>query len=186
MSQSPMSEMAPMNSMNNGMHRQMQENYQYMNNSSLPAHLRQDYSHQLPSQNGQMPPQGGNWQQQMSTRPTSHPQGYGPPQILEPPANQSANGSSQNSPHMSNAGWGSPSSQNHGHGMSSQIGSGMPSPGPNGYMYPDPEYGQHQAMGAGMYYPNSNIRRPQSTEPDGQGYDVKPRINELWQGTQQQ
>lgn len=181
MSMSPNSDMAPLNQLNHGMQRQMQE-YPYMNHSSLPAHLRNDYAHHVPSQNAPMPPNQQAYmaqQQQQAPRPTSHPTGYGPPQILEPPANlQSATGSAGGSPHMSNAGWGSPS---HGNSMTTGgngMGNNMPSPGQNGYMYPDPEYGN---VGH-MYYPNSNLRRPQSTEPDQ--YESKPRINELWQAAQ--
>ena len=175
-SMSPNSDMAPLNNMQHNMQRQMQEPYlPYMNNSSLPAHLRNEYAqHHVPSQNAPMQPNQqaymGHQQSQQAPRPTSHPQGYGPPQILEPPANpQSAGGSTGGSPHMSNAGWGSPS-----------HGNNMPSPNSqaNGYMYPDPEYGN---VGH-MYYPNSNLRRPQSTEPDQ--YESKPRLNELWQAAQ--
>ena len=85
---------------------------------------------------------------------TSHPTGYGPPQVLEPPTtthsgqSTSANGS----PHMAAMGWQSPSHQP------------MASPGPaEGYVYPEPQYGGAQAN---MYYSNPNIRRPNSTEPD--------------------
>jgi hypothetical protein len=107
-------------------------------------------------------------------RPTSHPIGYGPPSILEPPANmeQRQPGSASGSPHMSSVGWQSPSHN-------------MPSPSQsNGYVYPDPDPYGSAAIGQHMYYPNSNIRRPQSTEPDA--YDVKPRIigNEMWQAAQ--
>jgi hypothetical protein len=100
-------------------------------------------------------------------RPTSHPTGYGPPNILEPPANmeQRQPGSANGSPHMTNMGWQSPSQ--------------MASPSHNNnYVYPDPDpYGSGAAMGQ-MYYPNSNMRRPQSTEPEQ--YDMKPRMNEMW------
>lgn len=53
----------------------------------------------------------------------------------------------------------------------------MASPGhTDSYVYPEP-YG----IGAPhLYYPNSNIRRAQSTEPDS--YDAKPRLmnGEIW------
>lgn len=90
---------------------------------------------------------------------TSHPTGYGPPQPLEPPANNDhrSNGSVGGSPHLTGIGWGSPSNPN------------LPSPSAiDAYSYPDPTYG-----GAPLYYPGSNIRRPQSTEPDQ--YETKPR-----------
>jgi hypothetical protein len=110
-------------------------------------------------------------------RPTSHPTGYGPPQTLEPPMNNDPRqpGSANGSPHMSSVGWQSPSHS-------------MPSPSSNGFVYPDPDpYNPHaHAMAQQMYYPNSNIRvpgRPNSQEPDG-GYDVKPRMNEMWAAAQ--
>jgi hypothetical protein len=153
-SASPNSELAPMNHMQ----RHPQE-FQYMNTSSLPGHLRGEY----PIQN-QPPPTTAPFANNM--RPTSHPTGYGPPPVLEPPANleQRQGGSAGNSPHMSNAGWASPS-QN------------MPSPSQSNYVYPDPDPYNQAQMGQ-MYYGTSNVRRPQSTEPDG--YDVKPRMNEMW------
>lgn len=160
MSASPNSELAPMNSM----HRH--PDYQYMNNSSLPGHLRGEYH--IPNQ---PPPTAASFSNGM--RPTSHPTGYGPPSILEPPANmeQRQPGSAGGSPHMSSVGWQSPSNN-------------MASPSQsNGYVYPDPDpYGS--AVVGHMYYPNSNIRRPQSTEPDG--YDIKPRMNNegMWTAAQ--
>lgn len=162
LSMSPNAELAPMN----GMQRHMNE-YPYMNNSSLPVHLRNDYAHHIPSQNAPLPQKQSQYSN--GQRPTSHPTGYGPPQILEPPANPQSTGSAGGSPHMSNAGWHSPSH--------------MPSPTSqnNGYVYPDPDpYGSGN-MGH-MYYPNSNIRRPQSTEPDN--YETKPRLTELWTAAQ--
>ena len=48
----------------------------------------------------------------------------------------------------------------------------MPSPGPmDTYSYPDPTYGGAHPL----YYPGSNIRRPQSTEPED--YGLRPRGN---------
>ena len=161
LSASPNSELAPMN----GMHRH--PDYPYMNNSSLPVHLRGDYHIQ---NQHQPPPTTAAYSNGMS-RPTSHPAGYGPPPpILEPPANPQQSGSANGSPHMSSVGWQSPSH--------------MPSPTShsNGYIYPDPDpYGSQPGMGQ-MYYPNSSMRRPQSTEPDN--YDTKPRMNELWAAAQ--
>lgn len=141
--------------------------YQYMNNSSIPVHLRGDY-HLQPQQ--QM---ASSTAYTTNMRPTSHPNAYGPPPILEPPANLpagSGSGSVAGSPHMGSVGWHSPS---HAPSPNSQH---------NAYVYPDPDpYGNQAAIGH-MYYPNSNIRRPQSTEPEG--YDPKPRMNEMWAGAQ--
>lgn len=159
---SPNSELAPMN----GMHRH--PDYQYMNNSSIPVHLRGEY-HMQPQNQHQQPPPQANYPNGIS-RPTSHPVGYGPPPILEPPTDRPLPSSASGSPHMSSVGWHSPQH--------------MPSPGPhsNGYIYPDPDpYGSQSAM-SHMYYPNSSMRRPQSTEPDQ--YDSKPRMNELWAAAQ--
>jgi hypothetical protein len=64
---------------------------------------------------------------------------------------------------MSNNGWQSPS-QN------------------EGYIYPDP-YGSAAAaaaVGSHLYYPSSNIRRPQSTEPPVEMYETKPRLSDVW------
>ncbi len=160
MSASPNSELAPMN----GMPRQPE--YGYMNNSPLPGHLRPEYN-----MSNQQPQTTAVYQSGM--RPTSHPTGYGPPSILEPPANMERQpGSANGSPHMSAVGWQSPSHN-------------MPSPSQsNAYVYPDPDpYGASAAIGPHLYYQNSNMRRPQSTEPDG-GYEVKPRPNDLWQAAQ--
>ncbi|TVY22864.1 Zinc finger protein with KRAB and SCAN domains [Lachnellula hyalina] len=157
---SPNSELAPMNHMP----RHPAEYHQYMNNSSLPGHLRGEYS--IPHQ---PPPSTASYSNGM--RPTSHPTGYGPPTILEPPTSgeQRQQGSVGGSPHMSNAGWASPSHN-------------MPSPSHSNYMYPDPDtYGSPAPMGQ-MFYPSSNVRRPQSTEPDA--YDIKPRMNEMWTAAQ--
>ena len=54
----------------------------------------------------------------------------------------------------------------------------MPSPGiADGYSYPEPSYAN---MPQSLYYPNSNIRRPQSTEPEA--YETRPRLaQEMWQ-----
>lgn len=156
---SPNSELAPVNNM----HRHPGD-YGFMNNSPLPGHLRSEYHSGNPT-----PPSTTSFSNGM--RPTSHPTGYGPPSVLEPPSGmeQRPSGSASGSPHMSSVGWQSPSAHS------------MPSPSQaNGYVYPDPDpYGPGNGQ---MFYPNSNIRRPQSTEPDG--YEMKPRINELWQAAQ--
>jgi len=159
LSPSPHSELAPMNGMRHP------GDYPYMNNSSLPGHLRGDYH--APNQ---PPPTTVSYSNGM--RPTSHPVTYGPPSTLEPPANmeQRQPGSVTGSPHMGSVGWQSPSHNN------------MPSPShSNGFTYPDPD-----PFGGNFHYPNpnsSNIRRPQSTEPNE--YDIKPRMgNEMWTAAQ--
>ncbi|CAL3969157.1 unnamed protein product [Diplocarpon coronariae] len=157
LSASPNSELAPLNNM----HRHPGE-YQYMNHSHLPTHVRGEYHMQGPQPPTAVPFPSG-------MRPTSHPTGYGPPSTLEPPANPER--SASNSPHMSTAGWASPAHNS------------MPSPSQsNGYVYPDPDpYGS--VVGQPMYYqPDSNMRRLQSPQPD---YSLKPRINqEMWTAAQ--
>jgi hypothetical protein len=161
LSASPNSELAPMG----GIPRHPGEYPYNMSNSSLPGHLRGDY-HVA----NQPPPTTAAFSNGM--RPTSHPTGYGPPSILEPPANmeQRQPGSASGSPHMSNASWQSPSPH-------------MASPPPSNFTYPDPAdlYGA-APMNQHLFYQNSNMRRPQSTEPD---YDIKPRMNnEMWTAAQ--
>lgn len=158
-SASPNSELAPMNHMP----RHPGEFPQYMNNSPLPGHLRGEYAQNQP------PPATASFQNTM--RPTSHPTGYGPPPTLEPPASSEPRqgGSVSNSPHMGNAGWASPPPN-------------MPSPSSNNYVYPDPDPYNAAQMGQMYYHQNSNMRRPQSTEPAD--YDVKPRMNEMWAAAQ--
>ncbi|KAG9239054.1 hypothetical protein BJ875DRAFT_262186 [Amylocarpus encephaloides] len=159
-STSPNSEPAPLNQMP-----RHPGEYQYMHNSPLPGHLRGEYH--IPNQS---PPTTASFANTM--RPTSHPTGYGPPSILEPPANseQRQGGSASGSPHMSNAGWGSPAHS-------------MPSPSQsNGYIYPDPDPYNAAAQMGQVFYANSNVRRPQSTEPET--YDVKPRMAEMWAAAQ--
>lgn len=165
LSASPHSELAPMASAP-----RHPQDFPYMNNSSLPGHLRNDYH----MQNHQPPPIAATYSNGM--RPTSHPTGYGPPTILEPPANmERQSGSANGSPHMSSVGWQSPS-----HSMPHS----MPSPSQsNGYVYPDPDpYGSGAAMHQQMYY-QSNMRRPQSTESQD-AYEMKPRMNEMWTAAQ--
>ncbi|KAF1950924.1 hypothetical protein CC80DRAFT_509291 [Byssothecium circinans] len=139
-----------------GMHRQNSD-YAYMGQMNVPPHLRNEMPQPSPRASPALTPQSYT-SSVSNSRPaiTSHPSGYGPPQILEPPAsanhNQSGNNSAHGSPHMSAVGWQSPSQQ------------ALPSPsaGDNGYVYPEPQYNpQHN-----MYYQNNNIRRPNSTEPD--------------------
>lgn len=141
------------------MHRAASD-YGYMANASIPAHLR-DFQQPSPrSSPGVGSPALSNYgQSQHRPAMTSHPNTYGPPQPLEPPANNDhrSGGSVGGSPHMSAVGWGSPQP-------------GMPSPGPmDSYGYPDPGYGG----GHPLYFSGSHIRRPQSTEPED--YNMKPR-----------
>ncbi|KAI4251402.1 MAG: hypothetical protein LQ352_004873 [Teloschistes flavicans] len=101
---------------------------------------------------------------------TSHPAlMYGPPPVLEPPTHSEhrPSGSSSGSPHLSSVGWQSPIP-------------GMGSPSRDSYAYPEPPFSQAPPH---LYYPNSNLRRPQSTEPDQ--YETKPRIvgSEVWAGS---
>ncbi|CAH0052831.1 unnamed protein product [Clonostachys solani] len=114
-------------------------------NGSLPVHLR--VGSPVPTSNTAY----GN-----VMRPTSHPTGYGPPSTLEPSLDQHPSGpaSANNSPHMSNVGWQSPS-----HVPS------PPHPAP-GYVYPDPgDYPPTSAINQMYYNPAPQMRRPQSTEP---------------------
>lgn len=152
-----------------GMHRQPSD-FSYMT-GSLPPHMRSDMQHSPRSSPATTSPSlsayGAN---QHRPSMTSHPNMYGPPPTLEPPTHQDQrqNGSTSGSPHMNSIGWQSPAPQ------------GMGSPG-NGesYIYPEPPYA---AAAPHLYYPNSNIRRPQSTEPDQ--YETKPRLvgGEVWTG----
>lgn len=143
------------------MHRQPSDYGFLPQNGTLPPHLRHDFQQHPPrsSPNMNPPSMSTNFNNGITHRPsiTSHPPGYGPPQPLEPPAiDMRSNGSA--SPHMTTIGWGSPTHGN------------LPSPGPvEGYSYPDPTYG----AGPHLYYPGSNIRRPQSTEPEN--YELRPR-----------
>ncbi|KAF2020676.1 hypothetical protein BU24DRAFT_403768 [Aaosphaeria arxii CBS 175.79] len=140
-----------------GMHRQNSD-YAYMGGMNVPPHLRNEMPQPSPRASPSLTTQS--YQPVGNQRPTitSHPTGYGPPQILEPPAsanhNQSGGTTSANgSPHMGAMGWQSPSQH------------ALPSPGSgdNGYVYPEPQYGQPNNS---IYYSNPNIRRPHSTEPE--------------------
>jgi hypothetical protein len=149
LSVSPVNELPPLTSMSRSA-----SDSSYLPQSSLPPHLRNDFSTQFsprstPSMVG---PSLASFTSNPQTKPspTSHPNAYGPPQPLEPPANGTASGSA--SPHMGPLSWGSP---NH---SPSALGN---------YDYPDTPFG-----GASLYYPGS-IRRPQSTEPED--YGIRPR-----------
>ncbi|KAF2434566.1 hypothetical protein EJ08DRAFT_582168 [Tothia fuscella] len=138
----------------------------------IPGHLRgelQPSPRSSPSLTSQPYMSQAPLQQQRSAL-TSHPNSYGPPQVLEPPT-QTHSGQSTSvngSPHMSAMGWQSPSHP------------GMASPNPgDGYVYPDPpaQYAPHQQ---GMYYQNHpNLRRPQSSEPEH--YDPRQhQSQQMW------
>ena len=133
-------------------------------NDSLPPHLRAGLQQPSPrsSPSASSPTLsafgGSNYPHRPSL--TSHPM----LPVLEPPPyhdlRQPSSGSG--SPHLSTPGWNSPVQP-----------SGLPSPGQcdSGFSYPEPLYptaGQH------LYYPSSNLRRPQSTEPEQ--YELKPRL----------
>lgn len=157
-----------------GMHRQNSD-YAYMQHSNInvPAHLRNEMPQPSPRSSPSLTSQ--TYTSNVSNqRPaiTSHPNAYGPPPILEPPAsanhNQTGGPTSANgSPHMGSMGWQSPGQQ------------ALPSPGAgeNPYVYPDPHYG---GAPNNMYYSNSNIRRPNSTEPDHYNPNQQRIANEMW------
>ncbi|EEP75748.1 gastrula zinc finger protein XLCGF7.1 [Uncinocarpus reesii 1704] len=166
-SPSPRHELPPLHA-----HRQMGD--YFMGNSSLPPHLRGDFQQASPRASPSAPsPTLSTFSTSHPARPslTSHPTGYGPPQPLEPPPNGGSRpGSVTGSPHMTTVGWASPSLNS------------IPSPGSISapeYTYPEPS-GPPFAGGvpAHMYYPNSTIRRPQSTEPEN--YELKPKMEENW------
>jgi hypothetical protein len=152
MSMSPAA-VAPDMSMGN----QMQQ-HQYMSNSSLPSHLRDIHA---------ASPTSTASSAYNNVRPTSHPTGYGPPSTLEPNIeSHQGPGSAVGSPHLSSAGWQSPS-----HVPSPQSG--------NGYVYPEPD-----AYSTQLFYQSAaQVRRTGSAEPGSATYD-KPRQSELWAGAQ--
>lgn len=131
----------------NGMNRHSGDFNPYLQNGSLPAHLRVGSPAVQPT---------GQTYNTVINRPTSHPTGYGPPPTLEPSLeqHQSGPGSAGGSPHMSNVGWQSPSH--------------VPSPSQNAesYVYPDPNtYPPNAAAMGQMYYGAAQqMRRPQSAE----------------------
>lgn len=158
---SPGSDLPPLN-----MHRSAGD--YYMGNGSIPPHVRGDFAQVSPRASPTATsPSLSSFSNAPLPRPsmTSHPSNFGPPQPLEPPANPDHRPNSvTGSPHMSTLGWASPS-----HG-------GVSSPGSaNDYSYPEtsgPAYAN--SMPPHMYFPNSTIRRPTSTEPEH--YETKPRI----------
>lgn len=168
MSMSPASEIPHMPALN-----RQSSDFSYLPPGSLPPHMRPDLQSQpspRSSPSAPSPPLSSFGSNPHRPSLTSHPSVYGPPPILEPPTHheqrQPASGGS--SPHLSSVGWHSPS----------HPGMGSPSHHGEPYMYPEPPYGPPAPH---LYYPSSNLRRPQSTEPDQ--YDTKPRIvGEVWNG----
>ncbi|KAJ5090187.1 hypothetical protein N7532_008871 [Penicillium argentinense] len=140
----------------------------YMGSGPIPPHVRGDFSQGSPRASPTATsPSLSSFGSAPHGRPpmTSHP--YAPPQPLEPPANNDHRPNSVNgSPHMTSLGWASPS-----HGS-------MPSPGSaNDFTYPEPTGPAYPtSMPPHMYFPNSTIRRPGSTEPDN--YETKPRMGD--------
>ncbi|KAI0477462.1 hypothetical protein GGR56DRAFT_410489 [Xylariaceae sp. FL0804] len=159
MSLSPSADLAAAHAMRNN-------EYSYLNNGSLPVHMRTNVHSQSPTSAPAYT---------TTMQPTSHPTHFAPPPTLEPSieSHQSPSGSTAGSPHMGSVGWQSPSH--------------MPSPthsnSGNGYVYPDPDQTFPGSLGQ-MYYSSSNqIRRPNSTEPaPSSSFDAKSRPNELWGG----
>ncbi|KAL8838529.1 MAG: hypothetical protein Q9170_002109 [Blastenia crenularia] len=150
--------------------------FTYMPSGPLPHHLRHDLQpssiRSSPSIGsptlsayGGVPPASNQHRPSL----TSHPAMYGPPPILEPPTHPDHRhtGSSGSSPHLSSVGWQSPIPS-------------LGSPARDSYLYPEPPFAQSAPH---LYYPNSNLRRPQSTEPDQ--YETKPRMvgGEVWAGS---
>ncbi|PWY70521.1 C2H2 finger domain protein [Aspergillus eucalypticola CBS 122712] len=143
----------------------------YMPNGSIPPHVRGGFTQASPRASPTATsPSLSSYGSAPHPRPsmTSHPSGYGPPQPLEPPANNDHRPNSvSGSPHMTSLGWPSPSHAS------------IPSPGSATDFYPEtsgPAY--PSAMPPHMYFPNSTIRRPTSTEPDG--YDLKHKMESAW------
>ena len=169
MSMSPSSEIPPMPPLN-------RPGSDFYLSGSLPPHMRVDVQQQQQQASPRSSPSAtspslssfGGHQHRPSL--TSHPSMYGPPPILEPPTHheQRQPGSAGGSPHMSSVGWHSPTHSAMGSPSHSEP-----------YMYPEPPYG---GPAPHLYYPSSNMRRPQSTESDQ--YDTKPRIlnHEVWTG----
>jgi hypothetical protein len=152
--------------------------FSFMPTGGLPPHMRGDLSHHSNnsprSSPGAASPSLSAFGTNNHQRPslTSHPSMYGPPTPLEPPAhNEQRNSNSvTGSPQMNTMGWQSPTRMN----MGSPVNT-------DNYLYPDAHYNMPTNMPTGhLYYPSSNIRRPQSQEPDM--YENKPRLvqGEVW------
>ena len=132
-------------------------------NDSLPPHLRAGLQQPSPrsSPSASSPTLSAFGGNSYVHRPslTSHPM----LPVLEPPTYHDVRqpGSGNGSPHLSTPGWNSPVPP---------IGLPSPSHGENGFPFIEIPY----PTGQNFYYPNSNLRRPQSTEPDQ--YELKPRL----------
>ncbi|RAH71612.1 putative C2H2 finger domain protein [Aspergillus aculeatinus CBS 121060] len=158
---SPVGDLPPLN---------MPRSDYYMTNGSIPPHVRGGFPHVSPRASPTATsPSLSSYGSAPHVRPsmTSHPSGYGPPQPLEPPANNDHRPNSvSGSPHMTSLGWASPSH------------SSIPSPGSaTDFGYPEPSGAAYaSSMPPHMYFPSSTIRRPASTEPDN--YEMKPRLGD--------
>ncbi|KAI9758835.1 MAG: hypothetical protein M4579_002781 [Chaenotheca gracillima] len=139
----------------------------FMNNGAFPAHMRA--GHQVSPRSSPTTTSSSLSSINANHRPppnTSHPSRYGLPTTLEPhPHNTDRRqpGSSNGSPHLSSKGWQSPS-----HGS---IGS--PS---HGETFPYMDSYMTAGIGAAVYYPSSNIRRPQSSQMSMDAFDPKHRL----------
>ncbi|PWY87691.1 Zn-finger [Aspergillus heteromorphus CBS 117.55] len=157
---SPVSDLPPLN--------MPRSDYYMGGNGSIPPHVRGPFTQVSPRASPTASsPSLSSYGGAPLPRPsmTSHPSGYGPPQPLEPPANNDHRPNSvSGSPHMTSLGWASPS-----HGS-------IPSPGSATDYYPEPSGPYPTSMPPHMYFPNSTIRRPTSTEPDN--YEMKPRMGD--------
>ncbi|CEJ60778.1 Putative Zn-finger [Penicillium brasilianum] len=140
----------------------------YMGSGPIPPHLRGDFSQGSPRASPTATsPSLSSFGSAPHARPSMTSNPYGPPQPLEPPANSDHRPNSvSGSPHMTSLGWASPS-----HGS-------MPSPGSaNDFAYPEPTGPAYpSSMPPHMYFPNSTIRRPTSTEPEN--YETKSRMGD--------
>ncbi|KAL3437420.1 hypothetical protein BDV09DRAFT_17684 [Aspergillus tetrazonus] len=138
----------------------------YLGNGSIPAHVRGDFQQASPRASPTATsPSLSSYSSAPLPRPsmTSHPSTYAPPQPLEPPATKDHRPNSVGgSPHMSSLGWPSPS-----HSPVSAPDFGYPEP--SGPPYPG-------SVPPHMYFPNSTIRRPASTEPEN--YELRPRLGD--------
>lgn len=144
----------------------MRNKMQQQSPRSSPSLTSAPYSPSMQSQQAQ--------QQQSRTPITSHPAGYGPPSVLEPPAstnNVQQSSTPNGSPHMSAMGWQSPVHGEHGAGPGSPTAAEAA-----GYPYAADPAGGYGNPQSNLYYANASLQagagRPRSTEPD-HGYDPR-------------
>ena len=202
----------------------MSRDLYHLNTGPLPPHLRGELRTQPSPRSSPTTTPTPLMSFATAARPTlhtSHPASYGPPPVLEPPANldqrqqaaaAAAMANATGSPHMSpTISWqqqqqqqqqsqaamaaaaaaASPTHHHH-HPHHHHTAAHAHNAAAETYGFPDP-YAHHAANlaaaaaaaaasgGTHLYYPNSNIRRPQSAEPQIDGYDIKPRLgNDLW------